>query len=214
MDPESRRDLSLLEAVAADQQITQRRLATQLGIALGLTNLYVKRLIRKGYIKCVTVPSNRLLYMITPRGLAQKTRLTYEFMESSVQLYRQMRAHLRGTIGGLSGEPHRRVAIYGTGEAAELAYLSLKEAGLEPVAIFESSSAAAAKASFLGYAVRDISDHSAVDYDALVVATMQRPERLMQELIQCGVSATKLVTLRPPVRGRNGKAAAAAARGA
>ena len=60
MDIEAHRDLKLLEAVEADSRLTQRSLSTQLGIALGLTNVYLKRLVRKGYIKCVNVQSNRI----------------------------------------------------------------------------------------------------------------------------------------------------------
>ena len=78
------RELHLLEALHGDQRITQRRLSTKLGIALGLTNLYLKRLVRKGYVKCVTVPHNRMRYLVTPRGIAEKTRLTYEVPHTNV----------------------------------------------------------------------------------------------------------------------------------
>src|SRR5205807_3235936 len=67
MDIEAHRDLKLLEEVEKDSRVTQRGLAHQLGIALGLTNIYLKRLVRKGYIKCVNVQSNRISYLITPR---------------------------------------------------------------------------------------------------------------------------------------------------
>jgi DNA-binding Lrp family transcriptional regulator len=212
MDLESRRDLDLLEAVAADRRITQRRLATQLGIALGLTNLYVQRLIRKGYIKCVNVRSNRLLYLITPRGVTEKARLTYEFMEYSVRLYRQMRGHLRGTIERLAEERREGIAIFGTGEAAELAYLSIREAGLEPVAIFVRPETAVPGKRFLGIPVRDVAGHANAHFDALIVATMEPPDALVAELIARGVPGEKLVTLRPPrarradkpATGRNG----------
>jgi DNA-binding MarR family transcriptional regulator len=205
MDVESQRDLSVLEAIAADRRITQRRLATELGLALGLTNLYVKRLIKKGYIKCVNVRSNRILYLITPRGVAQKARLTYEFMEHSVHLYRQMRAHLRTAIAALPPDSPK-VAIFGTGEAAELAYLSLRESGLEAAAIFDRKGEVAAKPFFLGLAVRDIAEHSTITYDVMIVATMGLPDALMAALLTCGVPTAKLVTLRPPSgRGPDGK---------
>ena len=82
MDVESHRDLRLLEAVHEDSRVTQRGLAGKLGIALGLANIYLKRMIHKGYIKCVNVQSNRISYLITPRGIAEKARLTYEFTHS------------------------------------------------------------------------------------------------------------------------------------
>ena len=90
----------------------------------------------KGYIKCVNVQSNRISYLITPRGIAEKARLTYEFMDYSLHLYKEVRQHLREVLQECA-EAERNVAIFGRGEAAELAYLSLKESGLEPVAIFD-----------------------------------------------------------------------------
>src|SRR6476620_5854509 len=136
MDIEAHRDLQLLEAVEQDSRITQRSLSTKLGIALGLTNIYLRRLVRKGYIKCVNVQSNRISYLITPRGIAEKARLTYEFLDSSPHLYREVRQRRRGGLRGCAAA-NRRVAIYGRGEAGGLGYLSWREYGLEPVAIFD-----------------------------------------------------------------------------
>src|SRR3954470_24722029 len=124
MDIESHRDLKLLEAVEQDSRVTQRSLATKLGIALGLTNIYLRRLIRKGYIKCINVQSNRLLYLITPQGIAEKSRLTYEFMDYSLYLYREVREHLSEVLRPCREGGAQRIAVFGTGEAAELAYLS------------------------------------------------------------------------------------------
>src|SRR6185295_16550602 len=139
MDIEDRRDLRLLEAVEQDSRVTQRGLAVKLGIALGLTNIYIKRLVRKGYVKCVNVQPNRLRYLLTPKGIAEKTRLTYEFMEYSLFLYGQVRQHLRSVLRSAVHENRKRIAIHGTGEAAELAYLSVAELGLELVAVFDGA---------------------------------------------------------------------------
>ena len=128
MDVEAHRDLRLLEAVHEDSRVTQRGLASKLGIALGLANIYLKRMIHKGYIKCVNVQPNRISYLITPRGIAEKARLTYEFMDYSLHLYGEVRQHLREAMQDCAAAG-KRVAIYGSGEAAELAYLSLKESG-------------------------------------------------------------------------------------
>src|SRR5204862_6701085 len=121
MDIEAHRDRKLLEAVEQDSRITQRSLANRLGIALGLTNICLRRLVRKGYIKCVNVQSNRITYLITPRGIAEKARLTYEFMDYSLHLYGDVRRHLRAVLQDCAAA-NRRVTIYGRGEAAELAY--------------------------------------------------------------------------------------------
>ena len=192
MDIEAHRDLQLLEAVEQDARVTQRTLSTKLGIALGLTNIYLKRLVRKGYIKCVNVQSNRISYLITPRGIVEKARLTYEFMDYSLHLYAGVRQRLR-TVFQECAAGGRRVAIFGRGEAAELAYLSLKEAGLEPVAIFDGEGGP----EFLGMPVHAIRDHAEIEYDLIIVATLERSaQQLVTVLLDNGVPRDKLISLR------------------
>ena len=192
MKIESRRDLELLEAVSENQRITQRTLATRLGIALGLANIYLKRLVRKGFIKCVNVRSNRILYLITPKGLSEKTRLTYEFMEYSLNLYGQVRRHLREVLEPCARN-RSRVAIYGAGEAAELAYLALRELGVEPVAVFDRRDGGV----FLGAPVTGVSNADHESYDVLIVATLESGNRAFEELLRGGIPADKLLSLRP-----------------
>src|SRR5215470_4710514 len=187
MDIEAHRDLKLLEAVEEDSRITQRSLANRLGIALGLTNIYLKRLVRKGYIKCVNVQSNRISYLITPRGIAEKARLTYEFMDYSLHLYGEVRQHLRSVLQECAAAD-RRVAIYGRGEAAELAYLSLKEFGLDPVAVFDSEGGR----EFLGMPVRPIADHEQFAFDLLIIARLDRDGDAVGTLIRDGIPVEKL----------------------
>jgi DNA-binding MarR family transcriptional regulator len=193
MDVEARRELTVLDAVARDQHITQRNLAAKLGIALGLTNIYLKRLIRKGYIKCINVQSNRLLYLITPQGIAEKSRLTYEFMDYSLHLYREVRQHLSEVLRPCQDDGAQRIAVFGTGEAAELAYLSLREQGLEPVAIF----AAEAGGTFLGMPIRGLNECATVAFDRLIVATLDKPDPLVTQLVSAGIPSEKLLTLKP-----------------
>lgn len=195
MDFEAHRDLRLLEAVHEDPRVTQRGLSTKLGIALGLANIYLKRMIHKGYIKCVNVQPNRISYLITPRGIAEKARLTYEFMDYSLHLYGEVRQHLREALQDCAAAG-QRVAIYGSGEAAELAYLSLKESGLEPVGIFDTSG----DRDFLGMPVLPIVRHAEVAFDLLIVATLDRPAEHCALLEELGVVPGKLFLLRKDVR--------------
>jgi DNA-binding Lrp family transcriptional regulator len=191
MDIEAHRDLKLLQAVEADSRVTQRSLSTQLGIALGLTNVYLKRLVHKGYIKCVNVQSNRITYLLTPRGIAEKLRLTYEFMDYSLHLYGEVRQHLRAVIRECAAAG-RRVAIFGRGEAAELSYLALKEFGLEPLAIFDVDGGP----DFLGMPVLPIGQHAEFAYDLMIVATLESSGQLVATLIKDGVPKEKLFPLR------------------
>lgn len=191
MDIEARRNLQALEAIAYDDRVTQRTLANKLGIALGLTNIYLKRLVRKGYVKCINIQSNRLRYLLTANGIAEKTRLTYEFMEYSLFLYRQVRDQLRSGLQPYVVENRTRAAIYGTGEAADLAYLSIAEIGLKLVAVFDDGSVH----SFLGHAVQHIDTHQQVEFDLMLVATLDHPDDVIDRLVALGIERERLVTV-------------------
>ena len=191
MKIEERRELAVLEAIEKDEQITQRSLASALGIALGLANLYLKRLVRKGYIKCVNVRSNRLLYLITPNGIVEKTRLTYEFIDYSLDLYRGVRQNLKTALEPLVQSGLTNIAIHGTGEAAELAYLSLRQQGIEPVAIIDVVSGDR----FLGMTVQSITDLDATNYDRIIVASLDNGEAIRDELVRCGVDKDSILLL-------------------
>ncbi|HUG37447.1 MAG TPA: winged helix-turn-helix transcriptional regulator [Candidatus Limnocylindrales bacterium] len=197
MDRHLERDLEILKAIDEGLPLTQRALAERLGVALGLTNLYLKRLAGKGLIKVrdfARKPAvrKRLRYVLTPQGVAEKTRLTYEYMGHSLQLFRRTRENLRASLAHLPEQGVKRIALFGTGEAAELAYLTLKELGLEPVAVF----APHANGQFLGLPVRGLAELETEDIDRLIIASFDRPEPLVAELSAAGVPRECLVTIR------------------
>src|SRR6267143_2330324 len=105
MERSTERELEILTAIGEGRPLTQRALAQRLGIALGLTNLYLKRLAKKGSIKIAEFPRKpaarkRLRYLLTPRGISEKTRLTYEHIAYALNLYRRARETLRGVERG------------------------------------------------------------------------------------------------------------------
>ncbi len=204
MERQVERDLEILTAIEEGLPLTQRALAERLGVALGLANLYLKRLARKGCIKIVEFPKKpaarkRLRYLLTPRGMAEKTRLTYEHMAYSLNLYRRARQTLRESLGRLADGGAKRVVLYGAGEAAEVAYLTLKELGLEPVGVFARS----ATGRFLGFPVRALAELTAEEFDVVIVATFERPEPSLAELGQLGLAPERIVTLRQPLAGNH-----------
>ena len=203
MERSTERELEILTAIGEGRPLTQRALAQRLGIALGLTNLYLKRLAKKGSIKIAEFPRKpaarkRLRYLLTPRGISEKTRLTYEHIAYALNLYRRARETLRGELSRLPESGLKRIALYGTDEAAELAYLTLKEVGIEPISVFGG----AAGGQFLGFKVRALADLVADECDAVVVATFDRPEACVAELAQVGVAPDRILTLRRIERGR------------
>ena len=84
--------LGLLTSVERDSGITQRKLAQDLGIALGLANAYLRRCVRKGLVKMSQVPLNRYAYYLTPQGFAEKSRLMAEYLSVSFDFFRRARS--------------------------------------------------------------------------------------------------------------------------
>lgn len=197
MERQVERDLEILTAIEEGTPLTQRALAQRLGVALGLTNLYVKRLASKGFIKVKEFPrkpyaGKRLRYVLTPRGVAEKARLTYEYMGHSLRLFRRTRGNLREAMAQLTHQGIKRIALYGVGDAAELAYLTLREFGIEPVGIFARGPAE----QFLGFRVRPPEELVQEELDAIIVATFDRPEQQVAELAGLGLPRERFLTLR------------------
>ncbi len=193
MDIQGQRDLVLLTEVERDAEVTQRSLATKLGVALGLTNLYLKRLARKGYIKITTIPKHRIRYLLTPRGIAEKSRLTCQYMQYSLSYYREMRHRLRETLAGLSQTGVKRVAICGTGELAELAYLSLREMNLTLVGFVDGRDTR----TFLSYPVWPIEFLNEWEFDALLIADLENVKKIQAKLARQGIAKEKILSLGP-----------------
>ena len=191
MNVQGQRDLLLLSEVERDAGVTQRSLSSKLGVALGLTNLYLKRLARKGYIKITTIPRNRIQYLLTPQGLTEKSRLTYLYMQYSLSYYRDMRARLKDMMSRLDGSHGQRVVIYGTTELAELAYLSLREMNVECVGFIDGSS----RESFLSCPVSSPDKVSRWQFDWVLITDLEHASACEEQLVQSGVLRDKVLNL-------------------
>ena len=195
MNLQGQRDLLLLTELERDGAVTQRSLATKLGVALGLTNLYLKRLARKGYIKISTIPSRRIRYLLTPQGFTEKSRLTYLYMQYSLSHYRDMRARLRDALSRATGNSVKRVVIYGTGELAEMAYLSLREMNMTLVGFVDDGQ----HDSFLSYPVWRPEALAGWEFDAVLLADIEQTARHAEKLEQYHVPEGKVLALGPSV---------------
>jgi DNA-binding MarR family transcriptional regulator len=193
MDVQGQRDLLLLSELDRDGGATQRTLAAKLGVALGLTNLYLKRLSRKGHIKITTIPRNRIRYLLTPQGFTEKSRLTYLYMQYSLSYYRDMRTRLKEMMITFDASHGQRVVIYGTTELAELAYLSLREMNIDCVGFIDESS----RESFLSCPVSSPDRISRWQFDRVLIADLDHAAAYEELLVQSGVPREKVLRLGP-----------------
>jgi DNA-binding MarR family transcriptional regulator len=122
----------LLEAIERNPDTTQATLAAQLGVAVGSVNWYLRRLIRKGYVKVTRLQRRKLKYFVTPQGLALKARLTSQYMKASLRLYRELRQAAQETLGEIRRMGYSTVYMDGDDEAAEIFRLTCLEHGVRP----------------------------------------------------------------------------------
>ncbi|MDF1593886.1 MAG: winged helix-turn-helix transcriptional regulator, partial [Desulfobacterales bacterium] len=137
MDNQDIRTLKILEEIDNDHVPSQRDLAKKLNVSLGLVNSFIKRLAHKGYFKITTIPKNRARYILTPKGAAEKSRLTYEYIRYSFQFYKASRKKLQKIFKTLEKENVQNIVFYGVSDLTEIAFISLQETSLQLIAVVD-----------------------------------------------------------------------------
>jgi DNA-binding MarR family transcriptional regulator len=132
------RDMSLLEQIERDPDVTQASLATQLGVAVGTVNWHIKRLIAKGYVKVKRAERRKLRYIITPEGIAHRAHLTVDYIEQSMLLYRRTRQRVRDHIAEVKRAGFDSVRIEGDGDIADICRLTCLEQNIRIVESLEA----------------------------------------------------------------------------
>ncbi len=127
--------LRLLSGIEHDQLVSQRSRALRLGIAVGLANAYLKRCIRKGWVKVRQVPARRYAYYLTPKGFTEKSWLTAEYLASSFEFFRKARTQCLELLQQCEWKGWQRVALVGDGDLVEVATLAARETSIELVAV-------------------------------------------------------------------------------
>ena len=171
--PESSRIiLGLLDAVEQDRAQSQRLLASELGIALGLVNAYLKRCVKKGLVKVRAAPARRYAYYLTPQGFTEKSRLTVEYLSYSFGFFRQAKADCLGLFRTAHARGVKSVLLAGQTDLAEIAALCATEFGFEIVGVVEER---AAKPEFIGLPVFADFDAVPKSFDAVLITDVIKP---------------------------------------
>lgn len=118
-----RHELRILDLVEAQDKLTQRGVAADLEIAIGMANSLIKRLVLKGYIKIKDVPSSRYGYYLTPQGFLAKSQLVSKYIANSVKFFGEVRRDLEAIAKQVSKSKYRSVGCVGTGEILEIAQM-------------------------------------------------------------------------------------------
>jgi DNA-binding MarR family transcriptional regulator len=186
---ESYRSLLLLSEITGDEPLSQREISRRLGIAVGLVNSYLKNLVAKGYVRVKNFPSNRYAYLLTPQGLAEKSRLAYQHLSYFTSLYTVARQDYLELFRRLEGTGVSEVAFCGVDEVAEVAYLSLQETGLKLVAVMDDERQGT---DFFGVPVVILAVGAGTVTAPLVITSLKRRDELQQALHGHGVAGSRI----------------------
>jgi len=129
--------LEVLDAVGRKSDISQRHLAQELGVALGMANSYLKRCVRKGLIKISDAPANRYLYYLTPKGFSEKSRLTARYLKNSFSFYREAGDSCLEAYEQCKESGWKKIILCGVSDLAEIAILRSYDVEIEIVGLYE-----------------------------------------------------------------------------
>jgi DNA-binding MarR family transcriptional regulator len=174
--------LGLLESVERGGEQSQRRLASELGIALGLVNAYLKRCIKKGLVKVRDAPARRYAYYLTPNGFAEKSRLTVEYLSISLSLFRQARRDCSAVLAAARSRGVSRIAILGTSDLAEIAALCALDVGITIAAVVDPQCGAER---FVGVPVMKSLDGVDGLADAILITDINTARETMDAALAC-----------------------------
>lgn len=194
--------LGLLNAVETDGTRSQRHIAAELGIALGLVNAYLKRCVKKGLVKVSDAPARRYAYYLTPQGFAEKSRLTVDYLSDSFSFFRRAKADCTAVFEAAQGRGLRRLVLAGKSDLAEVAVLCAVESDVAIVAIVDPS---ANVTRFAGVKVVAAFADVETDFDAVVVVQVGRTRELFDAALAAygpeRVFVPAMLGLRVPANG-------------
>jgi len=196
VDGDAEITLGLLNAVQESSAVTQRGMANDLGIALGLANAYLKRCVRKGYIKVSQIPPNRYAYYLTPHGFSEKSRLTAEYLSSSFDFFRSARSQCEADLQRCAAQGWTHVALAGVSELAEIATLCATESPIVLTGLVDPNTD---KPSHAGLTIV-ANPQDLAQFDAILITDLADPQAAFDHLSKT-IPVERLMA--PPMLGVN-----------
>jgi len=177
---------TILQHVAQTPRATHRLIAGKLGVSVKLAHDLLTGLVKRGLLHVNKVHSRRWDYFLTPKGIAEKTRLVWEFFQFSTQFYREARRRSAEALRAASESGVRSIAFLGATELGEIASLGAQEWDLEIVDVFDDRRAGE---KFLGMKVRAFAEVKDSDAERILVTAFNPAEPMARQYLPDGVES-------------------------
>jgi DNA-binding MarR family transcriptional regulator len=118
----SEKEFAIIKAISGNPDIhqDQRIIAKNTGISLGMTNLIMKRLIKKGYIKALQLNRRKIRYILTPKGFSEKAKKSCRYTIKTINLFGLIKGKIQELIERESATGRKEFLIAGDGELADI----------------------------------------------------------------------------------------------
>lgn len=123
----SEKEFAVIKEISdnSDAYRDQRIIARNTGISLGLTNLIIKQLITKGYVKALQLNRRKIQYLLTPKGFSEKARKSYNYTVKTINLFKSVKEKLQELIVNKYNSGNREFYIVGRGELTDMIELAI-----------------------------------------------------------------------------------------
>ena len=140
----------------------------------------------------MTIPRNRVKYILTPQGFTEKSRLTYEFIQHSFNLYKEALKKFEGLLNELEERNVKKVVFYGASDLAEITFVSLKATNIKLVGVVDDGKEGT---QFLDFTVRSTSELKNIEFDSIILTTLESKEHMVKKLVEKNIPQEKIIML-------------------
>ncbi len=193
MDNQDIRTLKILEEIEKSSRVSQRDLAEHLNISLGLVNSFFKRLAKKDFFRVCAAPKNRIKYILTPKGVVEKNRLTYAYIQYSFQFFSDARQKIKRTLKKLEEDGIHDIIFYGISDLAEITYTSLEETPLKFKAMVDDRNRGKL---FLGHPIRSFDALNTISFDKILITAFSAKKNPVDILMKKKIHKDKIVLIK------------------
>jgi DNA-binding MarR family transcriptional regulator len=169
--PQEIRELSLLQELEKNPIVSQRELSNKFGIALGVTNACLKRMVRRGWIRITNLDHHRIGYNLTPKGFTEKAKLTLHLISWTVQHYSTLKDIIGERLLEMQNKGVERIVFYGVSDEMEIAYVTLQGLNLKLVGIVEDEEKMNRKEVF-GFELKGLNQIEILKPDAVLITSL------------------------------------------
>ena len=126
-DPLNEREFELVNIIGAQITSNQRELSTHIKLSLGMTNMLLRRLVSKGYIRIRQLNKRKVEYILTPKGFSEKMRKSVKYTMKTIDSIGKIKQSLKDPLANVVQKGQRDFILVGTSDFASLVEMVLKE---------------------------------------------------------------------------------------